>query len=106
MMDSNDGQIAAITTSPTPRSTRLRSGSGQMGVLRWTSVAGSLYVDIAAFVPATNSFQTVRPDLPDFGSAVLTNFGLAEGTSRYRITFKNDSGALGALKRATLRWLV
>ena len=98
MMDSTDGQIAAITASPAASLDAATQRVGQMGALRWTSMAGSLYVDIAAFVPATNSFQTVLSDLPDFGSAVLTTSSSLTGTSRYRITFKNDSGALGSVE--------
>ena len=98
MMDSTDGQIAAITASPTASLDAVTQRVGQMGALRWTSMAGSLYIDIAAFVPATNSFQTVLSDLPDFGSAVLMTSASLIGTSRYRITFKNDSGALGSVE--------
>ena len=65
MMDSADGQIAAITASPAASLDAVTQRVGQMGALRWTSMAGSLYVDIAWFVPATNSFHTVpsRPPL-------------------------------------------
>ena len=98
MMDSNDGLIAAVSGSPSVAIDSATQPVGQMGVLRWTSVPGSLYVDVAVFVSATNSFLTVAQDLPDFGSAVLATSIAANGTSRYRITFKNDSTTLGSVE--------
>ena len=59
---------------------------------------GSLYVDVAIFVNASNSFLTVAQDLPDFGSAILATSVSAEGTSRYRVTFKNGSTVLGSVE--------
>lgn len=97
-MDSSDGQIAAVSAAPSASVESASHAVGQMGSLRWTSMPGSLYADIAVFLPATNSFLTVAQNLPDFGSAVLTTSSALTGTSRYKITFKNDAGVLGSVE--------